>query len=132
MAQVLRLTCGKCGKSCVLVAQNRITQKVGDAMKVTCEQAGTVFESMGGCEESPLKLTAIKMERGLQPKDITLEGFPKSFAKAALAARKQTEEATKPPEPKKTEAGAENSESDPGEPPDQKDGEEAEADEKKD
>jgi hypothetical protein len=68
-------------------------------MKVTCAKASKVFDSMGNCEKSPLKLTAIKTERPLQVKDITLEGFPESFMKARTAGEKEKAEKLGRPKP---------------------------------
>lgn len=116
MAQVLRLTCGKCGNSLTLVAEEKIKQEVGDVMSVTCKQAQKIYPSMGGCPDSKLMLNRIKGERSvIKDRDVLLEGFPKNeSAKRAVEAQAKSGAKIK----KAQEAGAKKSESDESEAPD--------------
>lgn len=95
MAQELRLVCGKCGVTIKLVARERITQKEGDKMGITCGQAQNTFPSMQGCTDSELILQAIVRERPLEPTDVVLEEFVERATKKAEGSA--PEKAPEPP-----------------------------------
>ena len=84
MAQVVRLTCGKCGGSITLVSKEKVTKKEGEELGITCGQAQKIYAAMGGCDDSLLKISKVKGERPLKPSDPLLEDFAKRAEEEGL------------------------------------------------
>jgi len=108
MAEVARFTCGKCGNSITLCSETKIRLNEGEKSTITCEEAKTVFPSMGGCADSKLILEKNKGDKPVSAKAVRLKSFPDNeTAKAVIEARVDQEQMAKSPE-----AGAKESEDD--------------------